>query len=411
MKSQIINVTAPLHVIGAFVRGDKDVVLPIDIVQTVGNSPVDLMSQQAVSKAISEGILFETYNREQIDQKDFDTLVLATKQHEADLNEYNTTIRKYINDEDIRFLDEYRQYAHTQDLYYKDLTTTELKEYTDEVVKQIRLFNIKGRVDTFEELPEEDNQPFDMYLVGPESAKDFTEYYWLTTLEPHHWEQLGVVSSDIPLDEYYSKVELDPKLLIINTNVSLLQEHKVDKVTGKQLSTEDFTTEYKTLLSMFTADDITEMLTVNASEAARRTAEELRVEAEELRETNTTEAINSIDASKTAALEAAAAATEATTKADTATANADVATKAATDASTRSNTLSDNQPKVINGEWWVYDEELKDYKNTNLTATGNVQYATFDVDLSNGILSTTYDPTLYKGAEFVIEDGILKAIL
>lgn len=74
---------------------------------------------------------------------------------------------------------------------------------------------------------------------------------------------------------------------------------------------------------------------------------------------------------------AAGFAEDATGKADKATElankaieNADKATKAATDASDRATTLSNNRDKIVAGYWWKYDEELQDYVNTTIRATG-----------------------------------------
>ena len=50
--------------------------------------------------------------------------------------------------------------------------------------------------------------------------------------------------------------------------------------------------------------------------------------------------------------------------------NADKATEAATNAANRATTLSDNRDKIVFGYWWKYDEELQDYVNTGVRATG-----------------------------------------
>lgn len=49
---------------------------------------------------------------------------------------------------------------------------------------------------------------------------------------------------------------------------------------------------------------------------------------------------------------------------------ADTATDAAVKAADRATTLSNNRDKIISGYWWKYDEELQDYVNTTIRATG-----------------------------------------
>ena len=84
-----------------------------------------------------------------------------------------------------------------------------------------------------------------IYMLPKEGANDdvYNEYLW-TGLE---YELIGSTAPD--LTNYYVKEEIDNKL-----------ETKVDKIDGKQLSTEDYTTEEKEkLASLFNYDD-TELL-------------------------------------------------------------------------------------------------------------------------------------------------------
>ena len=72
-----------------------------------------------------------------------------------------------------------------------------------------------------------------------------------------------------------------------------------------------------------------------------------------------------------AALEAADKANEATEDAKVATAKADIATENAQDAADRSNEIADNPPKIVNEEWYMYDELTKEYKPTGIKAIGD----------------------------------------
>lgn len=71
------------------------------------------------------------------------------------------------------------------------------------------------------------------------------------------------------------------------------------------------------------------------------------------------------------ALEAADNANEATDAAKLATANAEIATEDAHNAADRSNEIADNPPKIVNEEWYMYDELTKEYKSTGIKAIGN----------------------------------------
>ena len=117
------------------------------------------------------------------------------------------------------------------------LTNYYTKAETDTAISEAisnlgALFRFKGRVDTINDLPATDNQQGDVYLVGAEGASEFAEYYWTGTF----FDYMGKTTS-VDLTDYYKKSEVDNLL-----------NNKVDKVEGKGLSTEDFTTELKNKL-------------------------------------------------------------------------------------------------------------------------------------------------------------------
>jgi len=89
---------------------------------------------------------------------------------------------------------------------------------------------------------------------------------------------------------------------------------------------------------------------------------------------------------------------------------ANEAAKKADDATDRLNDLSDHRDKIINGEWWHWNENTREYENTHESAKGNVLYATLELDPMTGILYMIYDPE-YKGAKFAVEDGILYSVI
>lgn len=113
-------------------------------------------------------------------------------------------------------------------------TKTETDTAISEAIGNLgTLFRFKGRVDTVNDLPASDNQQGDVYLVGAESAGEFAEYYWTGTF----FDYMGKTTS-VDLTDYYKKTDVDNLL-----------NNKVDKVDGKRLSTEDFTTELKNKLN------------------------------------------------------------------------------------------------------------------------------------------------------------------
>lgn len=106
---------------------------------------------------------------------------------------------------------------------------------------------IKGRVDTVADLPS-NAEPGWMYYVGPANASEFAEYVYLDTGE---WQYTGTSNSAI--DIALSTTSTNPvENRVITEAINLINQtlsDKVDKVTGKGLSTEDFTTEEKAKLS------------------------------------------------------------------------------------------------------------------------------------------------------------------
>ena len=110
------------------------------------------------------------------------------------------------------------------------------------------------------ELPESGDSD-KIYLVPNESSRTndiYDEYLWIA--EQSKWEFLGNKHVDVDLTNYYTKEEVD-ELITPHVNAYTKQESdakyatievvntKVDKVVGKQLSTEDYTSEEKEKLA------------------------------------------------------------------------------------------------------------------------------------------------------------------
>ena len=96
-----------------------------------------------------------------------------------------------------------------------------------------------GKVLVVTELPAKGN-PNTIYMVPNESSRAndvYDEYIWMVTTEKTGWEFLGNKHVEVDLTGYYNKTQVDKAIA-----------DKVDKVEGKQLSTEDYTTAEKTKL-------------------------------------------------------------------------------------------------------------------------------------------------------------------
>lgn len=96
-----------------------------------------------------------------------------------------------------------------------------------------------GKVLVVTELPAKGN-PNTIYMVPNKSSRAndvYDEYIWMVTTEKTGWEFLGNKHVEVDLTGYYNKTQVDKAIAL-----------KVDKVDGKQLSTNDYTTAEKTKL-------------------------------------------------------------------------------------------------------------------------------------------------------------------
>ena len=96
-------------------------------------------------------------------------------------------------------------------------------------------------VDTLPESPEANNENKIHVVSNPSgpTGNVYNEYLW----DGSKWEELGNFKADVDLSEYAKTKDVDAKL-----------SNKVDKVPGKELSTNDYTTIEKTKLSNISSD-------------------------------------------------------------------------------------------------------------------------------------------------------------
>lgn len=101
------------------------------------------------------------------------------------------------------------------------------------------VWKLKGRVNTVNDLPATGNRTGDIYLVGQEADTNKPEYYWTGTA----WEYMG---QTMTIDLTLSDTSGNP---VANRVIKAALDNKVDKVSGKGLSTNDYTNAEKTKLA------------------------------------------------------------------------------------------------------------------------------------------------------------------
>lgn len=104
-----------------------------------------------------------------------------------------------------------------------------------------------GKVLVVTELPAKGN-PNTIYMVPNESSRAndvYDEYIWMVTNEKTGWEFLGNKHVEVDLTGYYNKTQVDKAIEDSEARSTAAIALKVDKVGGKQLSTNDYTTAEK----------------------------------------------------------------------------------------------------------------------------------------------------------------------
>ena len=96
-----------------------------------------------------------------------------------------------------------------------------------------------------------------IYLIPNESSRTndvYDEYIYLITEQKTGWEFLGNKHVDVNLKDYYTKAEVDEAIEGVEGRTTSALALKVDKVKGKQLSTNDYTTSEKNKLQGIAAN-------------------------------------------------------------------------------------------------------------------------------------------------------------
>lgn len=96
-----------------------------------------------------------------------------------------------------------------------------------------------------------------IYLIPNESSRAndvYDEYIYLITEQKTGWEFLGNKHVDVNLKDYYTKTEVNEAIEGVEGRTTSALALKVDKVEGKQLSTNDYTTSEKNKLQGIAAN-------------------------------------------------------------------------------------------------------------------------------------------------------------
>lgn len=104
-----------------------------------------------------------------------------------------------------------------------------------------------GKILVVTELPTKGN-PNTIYMVPNESSRAndvYDEYIWMVTTKKTGWEFLGNKHVEVDLTGYYNKTQVDKAIEDSEARSTAAIALKVDKVDGKQLSTNDYTTAEK----------------------------------------------------------------------------------------------------------------------------------------------------------------------
>ncbi len=141
------------------------------------------------------------------------------------------------------------------DLAFIDNTVNNLVNYytkTEVDNKISSVYKYKGSVNTYADLPSSGQITGDVYNVVTADVTHGVPAGGNVAWNGTAWDYLG---GDVDLSNYYTKAQVDTSL-----------NGKVDKVTGKQLSTEDYTSAEKTKLSNIEANaeiNLIESISVN----------------------------------------------------------------------------------------------------------------------------------------------------
>ena len=147
-----------------------------------------------------------------------------------------TKLSDFTNDED--FID--NTINNLTNYYLKTETYTQTE--VNNLISQLTSLS----VEIVEELPSTDISTTTIYLINVSGTNNYNQWMYINNA----WANIG--STSVDLTNYYTK-----------TQTNTLLNDKVDKVSGKGLSTNDFTNAYKSILDNYTVDSTLDSTSTN----------------------------------------------------------------------------------------------------------------------------------------------------
>ena len=147
-----------------------------------------------------------------------------------------TKLSDFTNDENF-----ITNTANNLSNYYLKTETYTQSEVND-LISQLASLS----VEIVESLPTSDISTTTIYLINVSGTNNYNQWMYINNA----WANIG--STSVDLTNYYTKTQVD----------TLLND-KVDKVSGKGLSTNDFTNAYKSMLDNYTVDSTLDSTSTN----------------------------------------------------------------------------------------------------------------------------------------------------
>lgn len=133
------------------------------------------------------------------------------------------------------------------DYYNKAQTDAKISEAISTIGN---ILTIKGVKAALEDLPTTGNKVGDLWFIGiaDDTTDSYLEYVWTTSAK---WEFLGRIQKDVDLSEYAKITYVDGKITLLTTRVTALESstHTHSNKTVLDATTASYTTSEKTKLS------------------------------------------------------------------------------------------------------------------------------------------------------------------
>lgn len=193
------------------------------------------------------------------------------------------------------------------------------------------------------------------------SSQPDTDYQLLVTIDELKLHFSDLSAADIAVLQKPATDVADALTIYVQQKDQALTQLQQDTESARQDAITATTNAEQATTAATSAANAANQATTDANNA-KTTADQATVAADQ--------ATINANSAKDAANVAAGLANSAADAANQATIDATAATQSATTAVTKAEELNANQPKIVNGEWWVYDLVAHAYINTGLPARG-----------------------------------------